>query len=352
MSSTLGSMSSSTSRRIGGPKRRRVSSFSRAVRRFSASSSSTSRSSLRVTRKEKCSCTSIPGKSWSRWLAMTSSSGTKRLRSTSASTSSSTRMKRGGLDRERGEQGEDPVGEEVVQRFPVVLVEVVPAHEADALVLERRAYVVLEDAGVLLHQLVRQAGNALDQLAGLQACRGAHRQAGRDAPLEPGDPDHEVLVEVVGEDREEAGALEERHGRVHRELEHPLVELQPRELALEVAVSGELVLVLLPTGADEAPVGCPRGRASGRDGAGERADLCSLARRLLCCCVTGFRRLGVLLVDVGGGEAAGAHASIVAPNGGPRAKSSQPGAGGAARSTALARAYCRWTSTSTNPRAA
>ena len=42
---------SSTSSRTGGPNRRRSSSFSSAWSRFSASSSSTSRSSLRVTRK-------------------------------------------------------------------------------------------------------------------------------------------------------------------------------------------------------------------------------------------------------------------------------------------------------------
>ena len=165
-----------------------------------------------------------------------------------------------GVDRERGEHREDTVGEEVVERVPVVLVEVVPAHDGDALVLERRAHVVLEDAGVLLHQLVREAGDALDQLARLQPGRGADREAGRDAPLEPGDPDHEVLVEVVGEDREEAGALEQRHGRVHGELEHPLVELQPRQLALEVAVGGQLVLVAsCPPAPTKRPLGARAG---------------------------------------------------------------------------------------------
>ena len=72
------SMSSSTSRRTGGPNRRRGSSFSSACSRFSASSSSTSRSSLRVTRNVWCSRTSMPGNSWSRCAAMTSSSGTNR----------------------------------------------------------------------------------------------------------------------------------------------------------------------------------------------------------------------------------------------------------------------------------
>ncbi len=63
------------------------------------SSSSTSRSSLRVTRKVKCSRISIPGKRWSRWAEMTSSSGTKRVSYMSARGDSSRpgtiRMRRG-----------------------------------------------------------------------------------------------------------------------------------------------------------------------------------------------------------------------------------------------------------------
>ena len=76
----------------------------------------------------------------------------------------------------------------------------------------------------------------LEHLARLEPGRGAHGEAGGDPALEPGDPDHEELVEVAGEDREEAGPLEQRHARVRGELEHPLVELQPGDLAVEEAV--------------------------------------------------------------------------------------------------------------------
>ena len=71
-----GLMPSAISRRTGGPKRRRSSSFSIAFRRFSASSSSTSTSSLRVTRNVWCSWTTMPGNSCSRCSEMTSSTGT------------------------------------------------------------------------------------------------------------------------------------------------------------------------------------------------------------------------------------------------------------------------------------
>ena len=70
------SMDSSTSSRTDGPNLRRSSSFSRAARRFSASSSSTSRSSLRVTRNVCTPSTSMPGNSRFMWSAITSSSGT------------------------------------------------------------------------------------------------------------------------------------------------------------------------------------------------------------------------------------------------------------------------------------
>ena len=76
-SSTVCEISSATSRRTTGPKRRRSSSCSIAVSRFSASSSSTSKSSLRVTRNVCDSSTFIPGNSVSKCAAITSSRGTK-----------------------------------------------------------------------------------------------------------------------------------------------------------------------------------------------------------------------------------------------------------------------------------
>ena len=64
-----------TSTRTISPKRRRRSSSSTACSR-SAASSETSRSASRVTRKTSQSAISMPGNSASRWLAITSSSGT------------------------------------------------------------------------------------------------------------------------------------------------------------------------------------------------------------------------------------------------------------------------------------
>ena len=54
--------------------------------------------------------------------------------------------------------------------------------------------------------------------------------------LQPGDPDHEEFVEIVGRDRQEAQPLEQRMGGVARFLEHPAVERQPAQLAVEIAL--------------------------------------------------------------------------------------------------------------------
>ena len=66
------------SSRMARPKRRRRSSSSTASSRSSASSSSRARSALRVTRNGQPPTTSMPGNSWSRWAAMTCSTGTNR----------------------------------------------------------------------------------------------------------------------------------------------------------------------------------------------------------------------------------------------------------------------------------
>ena len=60
-------------------------------------------------------------------------------------------------------------------------------------------------------------------------------QARRELLLEPGDPHLEELVEVLAEDREELGPLEQRERGVLGEREHPRVEVEPRELAVQVA---------------------------------------------------------------------------------------------------------------------
>ena len=55
--------------------------------------------------------------------------------------------------------------------------------------------------------------------------------------LQRGDAVHEEFVEVVARDREEAQALQQRMGAVARLVQHALVERDPGERAVEVAVA-------------------------------------------------------------------------------------------------------------------
>uniref|UniRef100_A0A6J7P9C3 Unannotated protein n=1 Tax=freshwater metagenome TaxID=449393 RepID=A0A6J7P9C3_9ZZZZ len=84
MLSISGGMPACASSLTALPNLRRRSSISSASRRSSASSSATVKSVLRVTRKNQCSSIRIPGKRSPSWAAITSSSGTNRTPSGSA----------------------------------------------------------------------------------------------------------------------------------------------------------------------------------------------------------------------------------------------------------------------------
>ena len=61
------------------------------------------------------------------------------------------------------------------------------------------------------------------------------RRAGLQHVDQAGHPDHVEFVEVVGRDRQEAHALEQRLALVAGLLEHPHVEGQPRQFTIDEA---------------------------------------------------------------------------------------------------------------------
>ncbi|MET3801824.1 hypothetical protein ABID70_001779 [Clavibacter michiganensis] len=149
-----------------------------------------------------------------------------------------------GIHRERHEHGEYLLGEQLVQAVLLGLVERVPAHDADAVLLEGRADAVVEGGRVPDLEPVRGLVDGREHLGGGAADVGGDGEARRDAALEAGDADHEELVEVAREDGEEVGALEDRQLRVLGELQHAAVEGQPAQLAVEEAPLGEGPVVL------------------------------------------------------------------------------------------------------------
>src|SRR5690349_20083537 len=88
----------------------------------------------------------------------------------------------------------------------------------------------------------------VDLLARRHAVGAAGVDAGIELVEEAGHPDHEELVQIRGVDRAEAQLLEQRHVRILGELEHPLVEVEPGELAVEIearVVDQPIVLPLI-----------------------------------------------------------------------------------------------------------
>ncbi len=154
------------------------------------------------------------------------------------------------VDGERHQHGEDLLREDLAHLNLVRLVELIPGGDRDARRLERGQHQFAVRLGVAHLEFVRHLGDV-----GEHVLRGApdvrrDGEAGGDAALEAGDPDHEELVEVAGEDRKEVGALQDRQQRILRQLEHALVEREPAQLSVEVAVVGQRWIRLVDEGGE------------------------------------------------------------------------------------------------------
>ena len=148
-----------------------------------------------------------------------------------------------GVHRERHQHGEDLGGEHLGESRPLGLREVVEGDDVDARLGEGRTDALVEDRGVLHLQHVGGGVDVAEHLPGRGADVRRHRQPGQDAALQARDADHEELVEVGGEDRQEVGAFEHRQGVVLGEVEHAAVEGQPAQLAVEEPVRRQVAAV-------------------------------------------------------------------------------------------------------------
>ncbi|GAA3505922.1 hypothetical protein GCM10019016_130360 [Streptomyces prasinosporus] len=170
----------------------------------------------------------------------------------------------------------------------LLLRELVPADQVDALLREGGGDVLVVAGGVPGHQLAGAGPDHLQHLARLEAGGGAGGHAGGYAPLEAGHPDHEELVQVAGEDREEVRPLQQRGLGILGQFEHPLVERQPTALAVEETALrqrggavGERLLVAVQVGVD---VGFQIGHRSGHGVRPVRGDGAHGGLRVLDLC--------------------------------------------------------------------
>ncbi len=82
-------------------------------------------------------------------------------------------------------------------------------------------------------QLGDRAADAVELLGGRQPVLARRLDAADHLAAQTGHAHHVEFVEIVGRDREEAQALEQRMALVLGLLEHPPVEVEPGQLAVE-----------------------------------------------------------------------------------------------------------------------
>ena len=135
----------------------------------------------------------------------------------------------------QGRQGrEDLVLEDPVQPLALGLAQFVQRGDADAFDGQGRAQVPVEALSQSAVELQRAASDRLDLLLGREAVGAAGVDAGVDLVPEPGHAHHEEFVEVRCIDGTELDPLEQRDRLVFGQLEDPLVEVEPGELAVEI----------------------------------------------------------------------------------------------------------------------
>jgi hypothetical protein len=103
-----------------------------------------------------------------------------------------------------------------------------------AAVGELRQQLLMKAVPVLPDQLARRLADRAQLGLRRHAVRGTLHDAGGDLLLESRHSDLKELVEVAAADGEELEPLEQRRARVERLVEHPAIELQPREFAIDV----------------------------------------------------------------------------------------------------------------------
>jgi len=107
-------------------------------------------------------------------------------------------------------------------------------HDGDALLGERGHELFVPAAELILHERGNDRVDAAQLLARPQAVHARLVDSAFDLLDEPGHADFEKLVEIGAEDRQETYALQQRVARILGLFEHPAVEGQPAQLAVEV----------------------------------------------------------------------------------------------------------------------
>ena len=146
-------------------------------------------------------------------------------------------------DHQRSERREHLTLEESLDLLSLLGAGVAERDHPDSVLGEAWAKIVREAAPQPLTQLRHPVANPVDHLARRHPVRSPRVDLALDRLLEPGDSDHEELVEVVLVDRGELEPLQQREARILGQLKDTIIEVEPGELAVEVeGAVGELGL--------------------------------------------------------------------------------------------------------------
>src|SRR5580765_2905492 len=138
------------------------------------------------------------------------------------------------IDGERCQDGEQRPPEVLVEEAALLRVQVVGPQDPDAFGGEQGLNLVEKTPVLGADQLVDARGDRGQRLARAEPVRSRGGLTHPRLSLEPGDADHEELVQVRAEDGKELDALEQRDRRVLGLLEDPAVELEPGQLPVDV----------------------------------------------------------------------------------------------------------------------
>jgi len=154
----------------------------------------------------------------------------------------------GTVERKGSEDREDLLPEESLKGMPVLFPEFPVLEDRDAGSLQGGEEIFFPERHLLPDER-KQCPVYGPKLPGrAHAVRGSLEDSLLNLPVQPRDPDHEELVEVVGEDREELDPFQEGVAPICRLLEHPPVELDPGEFPVdeEARVFKEVALLPVP----------------------------------------------------------------------------------------------------------
>jgi hypothetical protein len=139
------------------------------------------------------------------------------------------------VDRERSQHRKDLLPEHRVQLAQLALGDIGGADERDAGFGKGRDDVAVEQADLTVDQALDPGANDPELLEGRHTVRRGDRHRGQDLFLEPRHPNLEEIVEVLAEDRQEPDPFEDGKLGILRHGQHPLVEIEPGQLPVEVA---------------------------------------------------------------------------------------------------------------------